>query len=52
MTHDNIESEDEVEISTASNDKGRNSGEKNDQWMCVLEIQMLQWRKERTIQAN
>jgi len=41
-TYDNIESEDEVEISITINDRGRNSGGKKDQWMCFLEIQMLQ----------
>ena len=32
-TNDNHESEDEVKISTASNDKGRNSGERKGPWI-------------------
>jgi len=35
------EIEDEIEISTTSNDKGRTSGKK-DQRICFIEIQLLQ----------
>jgi len=38
VAYDNNESEDEVEISIASNDNGRNSGGKKDQWICFIEI--------------
>ena len=43
----NNESEDKVEISSSTNDKGRISGGKKDQYICFVEVQVLQLRREK-----